>query len=62
MLKSENLTKYHFPGSTVQPRLVGHIDANPELQANHSRGVIVGQFGILYEAFDDTVTSGKQLR
>ena len=40
--------------------VLGHIAANPDLQADHCRGVIVGQYGILYEAFDDTVASGSE--
>ena len=37
----------------------GHIEANPLLKENHTRGAVLRQFPLTYEAFDNKVASGK---
>ena len=43
------------------PCTLGLIEANPELRADTSMGLIVGRFNIHYEDFDDTTVSGKKM-
>ena len=41
------------------PCTIGHIEANPVLKGDHTKGVALGEFPLTYEAFDDKVASGK---
>ena len=41
------------------PCTIGHIEANPLLKGTHTMGVLLGEFPLKYEAFDNTVASGK---
>ena len=41
------------------PCSLAHIEANPDLKADHTRGVLVSRFDIMYEAFDNMLASGK---
>ena len=41
------------------PCTIGAIDANPALKSDNTRGVLLGEFPVEYEAFDDKVASGK---
>ena len=38
---------------------MGHLDSNPDLKNDTSMGVIVGEFKILYNSFDDKEAAGK---
>ena len=38
---------------------MGHLDSNPDLKNDTSMGVIVGEFRILYNSFDDKEAAGK---
>ena len=40
------------------PCTIGHIEANPLLKGTHTMGVLLGEFPLKYEAFDNTVASG----
>ena len=40
------------------PCNLDHIEATPVLKEDHTRGVLVNRFNILYEAFDDKIASG----
>jgi len=35
------------------------IDANAALRSDHTRGMMVGKFPVIYENFDDNLASGK---
>ena len=38
---------------------MGHLDSNPDLKNDTSMEVIVGEFKILYNSFDDKEAAGK---
>ena len=40
------------------PCTIGHIEANPLLKGDNTRGVLLGEFPLKYEAFDNSVASG----
>ena len=40
------------------PCNLDHIEATPILKEDHTRGVLVNRFDIMYEAFDNKVASG----
>ena len=40
-------------------RRIGHIEANPLLKGDHTKGVLLGEFPLKYKAFDNSVASGK---
>ena len=41
------------------PCTMGHLDGNPDLKNDTSMGVIVGEFRILYNSFDDKEAAGE---
>ena len=43
------------------PCTIGHIEANPVLKGDHTKGVALGEFPLTYEAVDDKVASGNVL-
>ena len=55
--------KFHQPIVIIFPQALpcslAHIEANPDLKADHTRGVLVSRFDIMYEAFDNMLASGK---
>ena len=46
--------------SSVQalPCTLSYIEANPDLKDDTTKGVLCGEFKILYDFFDDTLASG----
>ena len=38
---------------------MGLLDANPDLKTDTSMGVIVGEFKIMYDSFDDKEAAGN---
>ena len=42
----------------VLPCGIGTIEANPTLSEDHTRGIMVAKFDVMYERFDDQVASG----
>ena len=42
------------------PCNLDHIEATPVLKEDHTRGVLVNRFDIMYEAFDNKVASGNE--
>ena len=51
-LKSAHLCTQALPCNTA------HIEANPQLLADQCLGIIVNQFPLNYETFDDVMASG----
>ena len=51
--------KTNSPSVQALPCSLAHIEANPDLKADHTKGVLVSQFNIMYEEFDNMVASGK---
>ena len=53
------MCKTTFP-HTVQalPCTIGFIEGNPNLKTDNTQGVLVGEFELIYEAFDNSVASG----
>ena len=49
--------------SSVQalPCTLSYIEANPDLKDDTTKGVLCGEFKILYDYFDDTLASGKNI-
>ena len=43
------------------PCPIGHIEANPLLKGDNTRGVLLGEFPLKYEAFDNSVASGRKI-
>ena len=41
------------------PCTIGYIEAKPILKTDNVRGILLGEFPVQYEAFDDQVASGK---
>ena len=41
------------------PCTIGYIEAKPILKTDNVRGILLGEFQVQYEAFDDQVASGK---
>ena len=39
---------------------IGHIEANPLLKGDHTRGILLGEFPLKYEAFNNSVASGMK--
>ena len=42
------------------PCNLAYIEANPDLKGETAKGVICGEYNILYDSFDDTVAAGKE--
>ena len=42
------------------PCTIGFIEGNPNLKTDNAMGVVVGDFELKYEAFDNSVASGKK--
>ena len=41
------------------PCTIGYIEAKPILKTDNVRGILLGEFPVQYDAFDDQVASGN---
>ena len=41
------------------PCTIGYIEAKPILKTDNVRGILLGEFPVQYDAFDDHVASGN---
>ena len=57
---TEYMHKKFFCTIQALPCNLDHIEATPVLKEDHTRGVLVNRFDILYEAFDNKVASGNE--
>ena len=48
-----------FQMSQGLPCTIGYIEAKPILKTDNVRGILLGEFPVQYDAFDDQVASGK---
>ena len=54
--------KTNSPSVQALPCSLAHIEANPDLKADHTKGVLVSQFDIMYEEFDNMVAAGNNCK
>ena len=41
------------------PCTIGYIEGHPNLKTDNTMGMVVGEFELKYEAFDNSVASGE---
>ena len=53
---------YELPLFQALPCTLAMIDSNPTLGEDHCSGIILATMPLIYQAFDNNVAAGKQLR